>query len=260
MAQLGKIPDFTEDSTPEAVKEEVKEPVVEETPEVKETPEPPAEKPLDTEIKVDTAPLVENNQELEKALTGLQTERVKLLKEISELKGQRREIKQDQLTRVEKQLDDLKDLHPDDVSVIDRVLRAKGYMTKEESNQMFYESVKQSELSKFLDKYPEYKPENDPNDTNWNALQRELGYYKLQTDPHQVQEILERSHRMIVKVPSGQDTSAKKRQLEVASHGAGGAQRLSPSGKTLDPDRVAMLKQGGFTDEDIKSMESRLAG
>lgn len=259
---VGKIPDFTTDEAPagETVKEEVKEAPVEETVvEEKETPEPPAEKPDENIVDDTKTPQqVVNPDELSRAVTGLQAERVKLLKEISELKGQRREIKQEALQKVEQQIDDLKDLHPDDVSIIDRVLRSKGYVTKEEANRMFYDSVKESELKKFLERYPEYKPENDPNDVNWSSLQREIGYYKIPNDPHQIAEILERAHRAVVKVPSGANVAPQQRRIQVASSGSGGVKAPSSSGKTLDPQRVAMLKQGGFTDEDIKKIESRL--
>lgn len=264
MAQntIGKIPDFTSDETPrEVVQEEVKKASVDETvEEEKATPETPAEKPVvnDDDDTKETSVPSKDIQELEKTVNGLQATQTKLLKEIQELRGTRRELKQEQLEKVNKRLDELKDLHPDDVSVVDRILQAKGVVTREEADKMFYDSVKQSKLDEFLDKYPEYKPENDPNDTNWNALQRELGYYKLPTDPHKISEILERSHKMVAKVPSGQSITAQKRQVEVASHGSGGAQRPSPSSKMLDPEKREILKRGGWSEADIKSIESRL--
>lgn len=262
MAQniVGQIPEFTGDApSEEKVIEEVKEPVVEPAAEEKDTPELPAEKP-DGEPIADTKEPIVVVQETEehKALTGLQEERVKLLKEIADLRGQRREIKQDQLIKVEQQIDELKDLNPDDVTLIERVLRSKGYVTKEESNKMFYKAVETEELNRFLDKYPEYKPENDPNDINWSTLQKELGYYRMPTNPKQITEILERAHRAVVKVPSGPSIPAQKRQIQIASSGAGGAQRPSSNGITLDSDKKSMLKQGGFSDEDIKAMEGRL--
>lgn len=262
MAQntIGKIPDFTSDETPEKAVEETKQTPTDEVREEKDTPETPTEKPVveDDDDTKETSVPSKDTQELEKAVNGLRAEQTKLLKEIQELKGTRREIKQEKLETVNKRLDELKDLHPDDVSVVDRILQAKGVVTREEADKMFYDSVKQSELDKFLDKYPEYKPENDPNDTNWNALQRELGYYKLPTDPHRITDILERSHKMVAKVPSGQSITAQKRQVEVASHGSGGAQRPSPSGKTLDPEKREILRRGGWSEADIKSIESKL--
>ena len=282
MAQniVGQIPEFTPDeSFPEKKEErgentteEVKQPVADKAAvEEKETPEPPAEKPAaqletgpDTKKEEPLQPVVPGISDLEKAVNGLQEERTKLLKEISELKGQRREIKQDQLDKVEKQIDDLKDLHPDDVSVIERVLRSKGYVTKEESQHMFYEAVKQEELEKFLAKYPEYKPENDPNDTNWTTLQREIGLYAVPRDPRMWTGILERAHRGVVKVPTISDRTSsnpaiQKRQIEVAGVGGGGAQRSSSSVTTLSPDKRAMLERGGWSEEEIKKIETRLS-
>lgn len=264
MAQIiGSIPEFSEDGVPPqespVVEEEVKE-IAPAAIEEKDTPELPAEKPGQPAVDISETPVVESQDVIE-ANRGLQEERVKLLKEISELRGQRREIKQDQLKRVEQQIDELKDVNPNDVNLIERVIRSKGYMTKEESNRMFYETVKQEELNKFLEKYPEYRPENDPNDLNWNALQRELGYYRSPENPHQIADLLERSHKVIARVPSAPvNTATKQRQVQLASAGSGGSQRVSQSvGKTLDPERKAMLKSGGFSDEDIASMEKRLS-
>src|SRR5581483_10145847 len=194
---VGSIPEFTQDSASETGAEELKkttgdEPVVEET----ATPEIPAEKPADgTEIPVgeDTTepqPVVQAPVQPDPALKGLQEERVKLIKEIAELRGQKREIKKQELATVDHQIDELKDLNPDDIKVIDRVMRAKGYMTKEEKNQMSYKAVEQDELGKFLNKYPEYKPENDPGDVKWTQLQNELGLYKLPSDARQIGTIL----------------------------------------------------------------------
>lgn len=269
MAQqiVGKIPEFSSDASPEEkVLEEVKQPEAETPPEETVTPEPPAEKPADP-ISDDTIAPSQTVQETEsdRAITGLQNERIKLLKEISELKGQRREIKQTKLDHIEKQIDELKDLHPDDVAVVDKVLRAKGYMTKDEYAQMSYQAIKQEEESRFFERYPEYKVENDPDGNNWSLFEgevarlRELGW-QIPTNPRRIAEAMELIHKNIVKVPSGRvvPVAVQKRQIEVASHGAGGTQRPSPSGKTLDTERIAMLRQGGFSDEDIKNMESRL--
>lgn len=247
---IGIIPEFTSDETPisEPIPEEVK-------PLETDTPAPPAEKPDEIVIEESPAP---SQEEIHRAEQGLQTELVKLRKEIAELRGQKREIKQEQIDSVQAQIDELKDMHPDDVATIDRVLRAKGYMTKPEADKMFYEAVKNEELNKFLEKYPEYKPENDPDDVNWTTLQRELGYYRTPENPREIAQLLERAHRGVVKVPSGPSIAPQKRQLETAQVGGGGVQRSSPQA-TLDPDKRAMLKQGGFTDEEIQSIESKLS-
>lgn len=258
--QIGGIPEFTQDEitpvTPEVPPEEVKEAQPEPVEPEKDTPAPPAEKPLPEAGKEEySEPL---DQEVKKAINSLQEDRAKLLKEISELRGQKRQLKQTQLEAVQEKIDELKDLHPQDVEVIERVLRAKGLMTRKEANQMFYEAVKEEELNKFLEKYPEYKPENDPGDANWNALQRELGYYRTPDNPRQIADILERSHRSIVRPPSDFGLASRKRQVEIASVGRGGAQRSSTIPK-LDPVRRSIYERGGWTEEEIQQIEKKLS-
>lgn len=241
------VPEFTEDA---GVVGEVKqttepqEPVVEE----KETP---AELPAE-ETQVEQKP----NDEIAKQLEGLKEERTKLLQEIQALRGQRREIKREELTNVDKQIDELKDVNPDDVKTIDKILRAKGYLTKEESQRMYFESVKNEKVNEFLEKYPEYKPENDPNDLNWNALQREFSIYATPSDPKLIFDRLERAHRSIAK-PVDHAVEVKKQQLKTAGVGSGGTQR-APSRKSLDPDKRSALERGGWTEEEIRSIESKL--
>ena len=264
---LNMVPEFTEDDSQpvsHSVKgtEETVQPVkaTDEKPvavEEKETPpEPPAEKqPVDSELNKPGLSVDVSN--LENQLRGLQEERVKLIKEVQELRGQKREIKREELIQIEKKVDELKDIHPDDVALIDKVLRQKGYMTQEEVKRMHYESVKQDQLNEFLAKYPEYKPENDPNDLNWTTLQRELGFYRLPDDPKRIGEVLERAHQGIKRVAGDRTLEVKKQQVKTAGVGAGGTQRSS-SRKTFDPEKRFMLQRGGFSDEDIARMESRL--
>ena len=248
--QMNMVPEFTtDDQGVSEEREEVKETATEEAAE--EETETPGEPPAQEE------PLAESEEDAKetKAVQGLQEERVKLLKEISELRGQRREIKEQQLLRVEEKIDELKDIHPEDVTLIEKVLRAKGMVTKDEANHMFYEAVQDEELKKFLEKYPEYKPENDRNDLNWSTLQREFGLYKRPDNPHQIGELLERAHRAVVRVPSDRGVPAKKRQVEVASVGSGGARRSSSHSETLNPRYREELLRGGWSEEEVDNMK-----
>jgi hypothetical protein len=246
---VGKIPDFTTDEGAEPI-EEVKQPVIPES--EKETPsEPPAvEKP---DEGVEKPPVADDSETL-RQVQGLQAERAKLLKEIQELRGTKREIKQSEIARVETRIDELKEIHPDDVATIDKVLRAKGYITKQEAERMSYEAVKQDELTKFLDRFPEYKPENDPNDLNWSLLQRELSYYKMPEDARRLGDVLERAHKGIIKVPVGPSATAKKRQIEIAGVGSGGAQK-STSKKSLEAWQKEEYRRGGWSEKEIAELE-----
>lgn len=262
--KIGKIPEFTTDEDVENSDiEEVKEAEEEEissSEKEKETPSelPAEEKPAQKEKEILGEDAYEKQSELEKALQSLQREKEKLLKEIVELRGKRREIKEMQLKKVESDIDELDDINPDDVKLVDRILRAKGFITREEASKMFYESVKQEQLNKFLEKYPEYKPENDPHDINWNALQKELSYYRMPEDPHLIYNILEKAHRSIQQSSSSiKDLNEKKHKTAVAGVGSRGVQKLS-SYKKLDPFKRIMLEQGGWTKEEIDKIESQL--
>jgi len=257
---IGQIPEFTSDETgTEEVKQATAEEVVEE---VKGTPaelpaeEKPAEGEVETPISDDTGGKI---SELKRAVQGLQEDRTKLLLEIQNLRGQKRDLKQVELNKVQEQIDELKDLHPEDIALVDRILRSKGYITKEQAGKMFYDAVKQEELSKFLNKYPEYKPENDPNDLNWNLLQKELGFYRMPDDPHLVTEILERAHKNILKISGDRGVTIKKRQAEIAGVGSGGTPRSSSPKIILDARRRAELERGGWSEEEIKQIENNLS-
>lgn len=265
---VGKIPEFTDEATPEGeqgVEEVKKVPPEKVEEEEKVTPaEPPAEKKPAEEAPPEEAPPEEapsvgigEVEELKKQVEGLGSEREKLLSEIRELRGTRREIKEEKLKEVEKKIDELKDIHPEDKKVIDRIVKAGGYLTKEDAERMIYNQVKQSQLDAFLVKHPEYKPENDPDDINWKSLQRELAFYRLPTNPHRINEVLEKAHRVVSQHPSERiSPEVKKKRLETAGVGAGGAQRSS-SRKALPAWMKEEYRRGGWSEEEIKEMEKK---
>lgn len=251
MSTIGTIPEFTTDEGQEEVKE---------TTQVEVT-ETPAELPAEPSEEVVTEPVAtsdDNAGELSKQVVGLKTERERLLAEIQSLRGQRRDIKQQELAVVEKKIDVLADVSPDDVGLVDKIIKAKGYITKAESEQMFYDVVKQQEIDRFLSEFPEYKPENDIHDVNWTALERHIKeWYKMPSDAKKVGDLLRKAHRDIAKAPSDTGIEVKKQQVKTASVGSGGAQRSSTS-KSLDPDKRALLARGGWSEEDIKAIEAKL--
>ena len=243
--KIGAIPEFTQD-----------EPVVEVTAQPVETPAVPAENVSLGEAPPAEPPPVEVppvDPELVKQVEGLARDKERLMEELKALRGVKRDLKQEQINTVDQKLDELKDVNPDDVTVVEKILRNKGLITKGEAQAMFYDSVKQDEIGKFLDRYPEYKPENDPQNINWNALEREVSLYKRPDDPRTLGTILDRAHKAIAKAPQG-NLQVKKQQVTVASHGAGGSQPSSqPKRQTrLSPELKSELLRGGWTAEEIK--------
>lgn len=260
--KVGAIPEFSSDGTqPEGAVEAANNEEGTDAPEVDgqptrtvDTPEtPPEQKPVPSPAE---PPPVDDPRE--KQIQGLESEKAKLLDEIKALRGTRREIKQDQIDKVTTEIDELKDVNPEDTAIVEKILRSKGYIRKDEVSKMHYESVKQDELDSFLEKYPEYRPENDPNDVNWNALQRELGYYRMPDNPKLIRNVLERAHKALGK-PATPDAQVQKRRVETAGHGSGGVQTPAqqPDVRTLSAEQKIALKQGGWTDAEIKKMEGK---
>ena len=153
----------------------------------------------------------------------------------------------------------MKDIAPEDVGLIDRVLRSKGYITKAESSQMHYDAVKTEEINKFLDKFPEYKPENDPNDLNWGALQRQVqSWYRMPGDPKLVGELLTKAHRDIVKPIDRGTNAVKQQQIKVASSGSSGAQRSSPKPANSRLSDLMRSHMSGWSEDEISKLEKKL--
>jgi len=247
--KIGEIPDFESDETPleqtgtEEVKQTDDEELDKSLEQEKETPtEPPA----------DTEPAQEGDN-TEKQLQGLQEEKAKLLVEIQNLRSTRREIKTEETTKAVESVDELKDLYPEDVERIDRIVKHRGYMTKEEANKMFYEQVKNEQLNQFLEKYPQYKKENDIHDLNWNALTREMRWFRMPEDPHETMSVLLKAHNEAQKAFGDRNIPAKQHQIKTAGVGAGGIQRSS-SNKSLAADKVEILRRGGWSEEEIQKI------
>ena len=164
--------------------EEVKQDSVEESKTEEKEMKTPSELPAE-EKSAEENPEEDNPSEeiadgevnkLQQQLTGLTGEKSKLLGEIRELRNERRGLKgQDTFdVKQEQKVDELKDVHPEDIALIEKVNKAKGYTSKEEVELLLYDRVEQEQISSFLEKYPEYKPENDTSDTKWENLQQEV--------------------------------------------------------------------------------------
>lgn len=256
---VGSIPEFTTDDSVETGPEEVKQPVVEETPEEKETPELPAEPQTEEQPAQvgEEQPEPDISKEVAKATVGLRNEIVELRKELASARGNDRKLIQQEIIQKTEKIDELADVNPADVALIEKVLEKKGYIKKEDAMQMSRETVKTQILNNFLNKYPEFKPENDPGDKNWAALRAEYGLYAEPKDPLMVEKLLEKARLVVTPQVAPVNIPVKKRSLQVASSGAGGAQRTS-SGKTFDPTMRRHFEDGGWTPEEIANMEKIL--
>ncbi|MFZ2151785.1 MAG: hypothetical protein WAV09_01610 [Minisyncoccia bacterium] len=250
MAELNLIPEFTTD---EGTAGDLTPTVEETTTEEKETPTAAATEPTEpAQTGDDTDDL---KAQLKDTVEGLKEAKRELIKELGDLRGQKRDLKKQEIAAIDQKVDDLKDVHPDDVALIERTLRAKGYVSQGEVNKMFYEARKQEEISKFLSEFPEYKPENDADNKKWSAIVSEASLYKEPDTPEGWATILRRAHRATgSQTVSDRTVAVKKHNVQVAGVGSGGGQRSS-SYKPFTPDQRWAMEKGGYTSEEISNLE-----
>jgi hypothetical protein len=268
--KIGSIPEFTkeEDIPIEEVKPVEEIPPQEVPPEEKPAEEPEstgeqeAVKPADkVVISPDTKPNEVQEKELEREVMGLSKEANALKEEIKTLRGERREIKQAQLETVETQIKEsqsvLEGINPEDVAVVEKIVKSRGFVSKDEINKIFYNKVKDEQLNSFLDRYPEFKVENDPHDRNWNSLVNELKWFRQPDDPKKWGDLLERARKAVSPTSVGEVKPSVTRQIKTASMGTGG-NKASSSLKSLTPAQREAYSRGGFTEEEIANIEKEL--
>lgn len=198
----------------------------------------------------------------EQVVTALTSEKERLLKEISDLRTERRSVresKKEEPLFIESQTDELADVNPQDAELIEKVLRAKGYVKKDELNALTYKEKLDAHKDQWLQAHPEYLPANDPDDTNWNALTTTLnGYFKTPANPADIVKMLDVAHGMVkpsssIPTKSRASADAANEKIKISSKGAsaGGASKpiISKSKGTID--RSAFH---GFSDEELAEL------
>lgn len=153
---------------------------------------------------------------------------------------------------------------PEEVASLREVLpvlaEEMGYVRKDELDGSSYAEKSQEILDGFLDKHPEYLPENDKDGTLWGAFKTEFGIYKQPTNPKDFTKIFNRTHEKVFGIkPAGalSKVNAQREKTQVASH-AGASSRPSTAAAqrngaaSAQAFRTDMLK--GFTDEEKVEM------
>jgi hypothetical protein len=133
-----------------------------------------------------------------------------------------------------------------------------GFVRKEELQASTYSQSASEELDKFIEKHPDYLPENDKDDVLWKQFQEEFALYKKPEDPRKLSKIFERVHQSVIgdkPTESKSEVDAKNQKIKSASHSASsGASRREPSPSTsggkIDPLLRPYLK-GDFSDLDL---------
>lgn len=136
-----------------------------------------------------------------------------------------------------------------------------GFVRKDEIAGSSYTEKVQEELDGFMEKHPEYSPENDPDGTQWNAFKNEFGQFKQPANPRDYRRLFERVHQTVFGIQAGgplPKVAAAQRKVQVASHaGASGptSQRQSRPAGGSSGLRLDALK--GFSDEEKEEIAAR---
>lgn len=158
---------------------------------------------------------------------------------------------------------DLSDVAPADVELIERVLVSKGYVKKDELVRETYNEKLSSAKDAWLEKHPEYLPENDPEDENWNALNSTVtDFFKVPKNPADITKVLDAAHKMIrpsaaptkLPVKTRAATDAVKEKVSVVSKGASSAGAKTAGSSRAKASSVPRSMFKGFDDDELDEM------
>lgn len=205
---------------------------------------------------------------------------------IASKRGDRREKRDlvetiDSTIPPEDEKDDLSDVDPDTLLLLERFTKAKGLVPKSELQNMSYQDAHKASEQAFYEAHPEYKPENDADDVLYLALKEELKNFTKPSDPKKIGDLFEKAHREITrlhpdkfKAPTDKketkkapvDDKTKAASVRLKSGGLGGgtgggkggsAKTVSQTSKELSDVQITALRDGGWSEEEIKHLTGK---
>lgn len=253
------------DQNIEEVKDSIDEMDGEETTDVSSASETPSGEQSDDDqgssddITVDDSVDENGIAEAQARLDAIKAEEERVLQNLIELRKDRRDIKQNKHNPlITENNTDLDDVNPQDIALIEKVIQAKGYVRKEELTALSYSEKLDNYKEEWLQVHPEYLPENDPDDKNWNLLTSTLNnYFKSPEKPSDIKKILDVVHGMIKPSPSlpiknRASVDASKEKIISSSRGSstGVGHQTAPSSKS-NVNREAFK---GFSKEELDEL------
>lgn len=255
--QIGKLPEM--DGEPLEVNKEMATPAAPST----------VEKPADTEagelVKEPEATEGQPPKEPSKVSddagkeeAGLATTREKLLKEVQDLRRERRELRQEEAPKP-LIVEDVS-IDPETEAYLDKYAKKKGLVSRTEFEKTTYKSQLNEAKDQWLEAHPEYLFKS--NDDLWSAINDKLSVYKSPTNPKEIKTLLSEADKKVreeypERFAGGLNLSAKKQALKTAGLGTGGGG--SPSTEAFDSTDVMNLRRGGFSEEEISNILKRKA-
>jgi hypothetical protein len=230
--------------------------------------------------------LKKTEEDLDHDVSEIDIQIAEAKKRISQKRQERRdkkgivEIADEKFPDTEEETDDLSDIDPDTIKLLERFTKAKGLVPKSELiKTSFQEKHKQAESS-FYETHKEYLPENDPDDFLYKELKKELSFFSAPKDPSLIPALFERAHKLVMqnypdKFKSSKEVKStdkkvdkddqinKSVRLKNASLGGGssggsgsGDSDKGSSKKSLDTAQIRALQDGGWSDEEIKNLSN----
>ncbi len=193
-------------------------------------------------------------------ITALQAEEARLREQIVALRTERRTVRQqkEEPLLVEKS-DDLSDVAEADIALVEKILKAKGYVRKDEISTMSYQEKIETFKNEWLEAHPEYLPANDADDKNWNALKGTIdSMFKSPSNPSDIKKIMDVAHSIVkptasIPIKNRATVDASKEKIETSSKGAsaGGAGKAP---ETKPKANISRNSFHGFTEEEFKEL------
>ena len=187
-----------------------------------ETPEAPIE-PTSPPAKDNVEDLQAKIADQSQKLAGSKAEALNLK---SQLDAQSAEI-----NRLKTPAEPAQAVNQDDVELFKTYARQAGVPLKEDLEAMKVDSdnrIREDATAKFLEEYPEYKPENDKDNSKWEGLVQEYALYRNPTTPNTKNylSLLKKAHKAV----SPDNSHAKGEALGMAKAKLGEQAQLGGSG------------------------------
>jgi hypothetical protein len=230
--------------------------------------QPPEESSTSKEPVKPVTPPQDPDADEEKAINALKQQREQLMKDIVELRRERRQVRDQKpeplIIPAEGAGDDMQ-IAEADLKLIELAAKRLGLVRKDEAMQMQQTATYQEKLdtykNEWLNQHPEYLPENDPDDKNWNQLKSTIDtYFKAPGSPKEIVKVLDAAHKMVnphAVLPIRQKASvdAAKEKITSASKAVG----TGTSSKSGSPQKRGGVNAGafvGFSEEEINELLS----
>lgn len=167
----------------------------------------------------------------------------------------------------------LEGVNEEDVNLIEKVVRAKGFMTRSEfeaeqqkRSSQTSKARRKEATQEFLKNYPQYSADKDPTGARWNKLMSEYKLFdkSVRQDPDRVSELLERAHRQIDSSPPSALEKAKKLAQKkqnalgaTRSDGGGGSESSTQEAPKAVPQGVRQFLKG-FKPEELANISEKI--